>query len=170
MIKIISISNQKGGVGKTTTAVNLAACLTAEGYRVLLVDFDPQGSATISLGYEPDDIDNTIYSLMIGKSSFDNTIIHTQYCDLLPANDDLSSFDLFVITNADKLSPPYMLRNALQSFLSAYDYVVIDCPPSKGLLTVNALSVSTDVLIPLQCEYLATKGVMKMIQTIYRSS
>jgi chromosome partitioning protein len=163
MAKVISIANQKGGVGKTTTAVNLAAALPK---KVLLIDLDPQGSATISLGYDPDELEHTIYSLIKEKSTIEQVILKTEYCDLIPANDDLSEFDMLILMNRDSFDPPYVLKNALGSILSKYDYVIIDCPPSKGLLTINALNVSTDVLIPLQCEYLATKGVTKMINTI----
>lgn len=163
MSKVISIANQKGGVGKTTTAVNLAAALSG---KVLLIDLDPQGSATISFGFDPDERKHTVYSLIKGESTIEQAIMKTEYCDLVSANDDLSEFDMLILMNRDSFDPPYVLKSVLEPILSNYDYVIIDCPPSKGLLTINALNVSTDVLIPLQCEYLATKGVTKMIATI----
>jgi chromosome partitioning protein len=160
---VISFAIQKGGVGKTTTAVNLAASLPG---KVLLVDFDPQGNATINLGMNPDKLKNTIFTMLIGESIFDNTVIRTEWCDLLPANDELSELDMILIENKDKINPATLLKDTLISHLSEYDYVIIDLPPTKGLLTINALATSTDVIVPMQCEYLATEGVSKIIKTI----
>lgn len=169
MKKIISFSIVKGGSGKTTTAVNLAAYLGMIGKKVLLVDFDPQGNATINFGIDPDSLTKTIYTAMTGQSSVLDSIIQTKYnVDLIPANDDLSEFDLMVIQNINKIDNPMKLLKETISHLD-YDYILIDTPPSKGILTINALTASTDVIIPMQCEYLATKGVNKAIDMIKKT-
>ena len=169
MKRIISFSIVKGGSGKTTTAVNLAAYLGMIGKKVLLVDFDPQGNATINFGIDPDSIIKTVYTALIGKSSVLDSIIPTKYnVDILPANDDLSEFDLMVIQNISKIDNPMTLLREAISHL-AYDYILVDTPPSKGILTINALTASTDVIIPMQCEYLATKGVNKAIDMINKT-
>jgi chromosome partitioning protein len=169
MKRVISFSIVKGGSGKTTTAVNLAAYLGTIGKKVLLVDFDPQGNATINLGIDPDSLANTVYTAITGQSSITDSIISTKYnIDLLPANDDLSEFDLMVIQNIGNISNPMTLLKGVTSRLD-YDYILIDTPPSKGILTINALTASTDVIIPMQCEYLATKGVNKVIAMINKT-
>jgi chromosome partitioning protein len=166
LTKIISIASRKGGVGKTTTAVNLIAALPG---KKLLVEMDPQGNASLSLGINSDLLQHTVFSLIIGESTFEKVVIKKDFCDFIPANDDLSDLDMILILNRDKVNPATMLLNALKSHISAYDYVIIDCPPSKGLLTINALAASTGVIIPLECEYLAASGVSKIIEAITKT-
>lgn len=169
MKRVISFSIVKGGSGKTTTAVNLAAYLGMIGKKVLLIDFDPQGNATINLGFDPDTLSKTIYTVLMGESTAAESIIKTKYnVDLLPSNDDLSEFDLMVIQNINKIANPMRLLKDSISKLD-YNYILIDTPPSKGILTINALTASTDVIIPMQCEYLATKGVNKGIDMINKT-
>lgn len=166
MSRIISIASRKGGVGKTTTAVNLISALPG---RKLLIEMDPQGNASVSLGTNPDLLDKTIYTMLTGQSDFKETVIKTEYCDLLPANDDLSDLDMVLILNKDEINPVTVLKEAISNIVGNYDYIIIDCPPSKGLLTINALVASTDVIIPLQCEYLAASGVNKIIEAIQKT-
>jgi len=169
MKRVISFSIVKGGSGKTTTAVNLAAYLGTIGKKVLLVDFDPQGNATINLGIAPDSLTKTVYTALIGQSSTLDSIIKTKYnVDLLPANDDLFEFDLMVMKNLNKIENPMHLLKETIAHLE-YDYILIDTPPSMGMTTINALTASTDVIIPMQCEYLATKGVNKGIDMINKT-
>jgi chromosome partitioning protein len=169
LLKIICLAVTKGGSGKTTTAVNLAAYLGIKGKKVLMVDFDPQGNATINMGVDPDSLTKTVYTALIGESSVKDSIIQTKYnVDLLPSNDDLSEFDLAVIQNISKIRNPMSLLKESLAHLN-YDYILIDTPPSKGILTINALTASTDVIIPMQCEYLATKGVNKVIELIKKT-
>ncbi len=166
---IISFSIIKGGSGKTTTAVNLAAYLGSVGKKVLLIDFDPQANATINLGFDPDSLTKTVYTALTNHSDVRESIIHTQFAvDLLPANDDLSELDLTIIKNIAALPRPmHILKERIINL--NYDYILIDTPPSKGILTINALTASTDVIIPMQCEYLATRGVNKIIDTIHKT-
>lgn len=165
-MKIVSFVIIKGGSGKTTTAVNLAAYLGMKGQKVLLIDFDPQGNATINLGINPDNLKKTVYTALIGETTTLESIINTKYnVDLLPTNDDLSKFDLAVIQNINKIKNPMALLKDSIADLD-YDYILIDTPPSKGILTINALTASTDAIIPMQCEYLATKGVNKVLDMI----
>jgi chromosome partitioning protein len=167
--RIISMAVIKGGVGKTTTAVNLAAYLGSVGKKVLLIDFDPQANATISLGIDPDSLTKTVYTALTKYSDLRESIIHTQFgVDLLPANDDLSELDLTIIKNIDTLPRPmHLLKERIANL--DYDYILIDTPPSKGILTINALTASTDVIIPMQCEYFATRGVNKILDTILKT-
>jgi len=169
MTRVISFSIVKGGSGKTTTAVNLAAYLGMSGRKVLLIDFDPQGNATINLGVDPDSLTKTVYTSLTGESTVLESILHTKHnIDLLPANDDLSELDLAIIQNLSKIDRPmHLLKESIVHL--DYDYILIDTPPSKGILTVNALVASTDVIIPMQCEYLATKGVNKVIDMIAKT-
>jgi len=163
--KTIAISNQKGGVGKTTTTVNLAASLAALEKRVLLIDCDPQANATSSLGIRIDPETKTIHNLIEDDCSTDDCIQNTnlKYFDIIPSHIDLVGIE---IESIDLIDREYLLKNAIAPLLNIYDYILIDCPPSLGLLTINALTASNSVIIPIQCEYLALEGLGKLLNTI----
>ncbi len=161
MGKIIAITNQKGGVGKTTTAVNLAACLNYHGKKVLLCDFDPQGNATSSLGVTLGKHDLTSYEALIGTQRTELTIKHTRHGDIMPCGMDLAGAEPEL---ANMQNREYKLREALEQIRDKYDYILIDCPPTLGLLTINAAAAADSVLIPIQCEFLALEGVAQLIK------
>ena len=165
MSKIIAISNQKGGVGKTTTSVNLSAALSALEKKVLLIDFDPQANTSSSIGIEVNIGSKTIYDLLENKCSINDCIYKTKldFLDVIPAHIDLVGIE---IESIDMIDREYLLKNSINEIQNSYDYIIIDCPPSLGLLTINALSAANSVLIPIQCEYLALEGLGKLLNTI----
>jgi chromosome partitioning protein len=165
MGKIIAIANQKGGVGKTTTSVNLAASLAVAERRTLLVDCDPQGNATSGLGIQRDQIEKDLYQLLINETQPAETLSNTalRYLQIIPATRELigAEIELQVLQGREK-----MLLRSLSGLVSQYDYIIMDCPPSLGLLTVNALTAAKTVIIPLQCEYYAMEGLSQLLRTI----
>lgn len=165
MKRIIAITNQKGGVGKTTTSINLAACLADAGKKVLVVDIDPQGNTTSGFGLDKNSIKNTTYELLLQECSIDECINHDVYkkLDLIASNVNLSGAEIELVS-IDKRE--YLLRNALDKVRDKYDFILLDCPPSLNMLTVNALTASDTVLVPIQCEYYALEGLTQLIQTI----
>ncbi|MGI8679296.1 MAG: ParA family protein [Jatrophihabitans sp.] len=164
--RVISLCNQKGGVGKTTSAINLGAALAEVGRRVLLVDFDPQGALSVGLGVQPHQLDLTTYNLLMERGvSIEDTLLKTSVpgLDLLPSNIDLSAAEIQLVT---EVAREQSLARAIAPVLGRYDYVLIDCQPSLGLLTVNALTASHGVIVPLECEFFSLRGVALLIDTI----
>ena len=163
-MKVLAITTQKGGVGKTTTAVNLAASLGAEGQRVLLIDMDPQGNATTGAGITKKEALPTVYQLLIGAASLTDARIQTSFnFDILPANRELAGAEVELV-ELDRRE--YRLREALHENRAQYDFVLIDCPPALNMLTVNALVAANSVLIPMQCEYYALEGLSDLVETL----
>lgn len=165
MSRIIAIANQKGGVGKTTTAINLSSCLAAKGKKVLAIDMDPQGNMTSGLGVEKDQVENTVYDLIIGKAGIEDVLCKEviENLDVLPTNIDLSAAEIEIIGVENK---EYILRDEVGKVRDQYDYVIIDCPPSLNMLTINAMTTADSVLVPIQCEYYALEGLSQLIHTI----
>ncbi len=166
--RVISLCNQKGGVGKTTTTINLGAALAEAGRRVLLVDFDPQGALSVGLGVNPHELDLTVYNLLMQREvALDDVLLKTSVAglDLLPGNIDLSAAEVQLVS---EVAREQTLARVLAPVLPDYDVVLIDCQPSLGLLTVNALAASDGVIIPLECEFFALRGVALLMDTIYR--
>lgn len=160
----MALINQKGGVGKTTTAVNLAAALQEKGKKVLLCDFDPQGNATSGLGIDPREIEATVYDLVIAdQPDVKKAIIHTQWVDLLGSNTDLAGAEIDLLGLERR---EYRLRDVLQPIKNEYDYILIDCPPSLGILTLECLCASDSFLVPLQTEYYALEGLSQLMATV----
>lgn len=165
MAKIIAICNQKGGVGKTTTAINLSAYLSISSQKVLLIDIDPQGNATSGLGINKHDIKTSVYDLLIDEINPEPIIIPTgiQNFSLIPSNLSLTGAEVELV---GLMGREYRLKKAISSITIAYDFIIIDCPPSLGLLTVNALTAADSVIIPIQCEYYALEGLSQLVNTI----
>ncbi len=165
MGRIIAIANQKGGVGKTTTAINLSACLAEAGKRVLTVDLDPQGNTTSGLGVDKNEQEKTTYELLIGQSSVEECLLKEVLprLDILPSNVELSGAEIELIGIEGK---EFILRDEINKIRRNYDFVLIDCPPSLNMLTVNAMTTADTVLVPIQCEYYALEGLSQLIHTI----
>ena len=166
MGRIIAIANQKGGVGKTTTTINLAASLAEKGKNVLVIDMDPQGNTTSGLGLEKDELENSVYDLLTGNSTLKECIhekIHYDTLSVIGSNVNLSGAEIDLIGIERK---EYILSNALEEIKKDYDFILIDCPPSLNMLTVNSLSAADTVLVPIQCEYYALEGLSQLIHTI----
>ena len=165
MGRIIAIANQKGGVGKTTTAINLAASLASLEKKVLLVDTDPQANASSGLGFDPSEVGPTVYECLCGGLPAQEAIVHAQIdgLDLIPSHIDLAGADLELVETERR---EFILNEVLRSVANNYDYVLIDCSPSLGLITVNSLVAADSVIIPVQCEYFALEGISKLLNTI----
>lgn len=165
MGRVIAVANQKGGVGKTTTAINLAACLSVKGKKVLLIDMDPQGNATSGVGVDKTEIQYTIYDLMIGESSIKDCIIENVFrdMDLIPTNVDLAAAEIELIGVERK---EFILKDEVDFIKDKYDFIIIDCPPALSMLTINAMTTADSVVVPIQCEYYALEGLSQLIHTI----
>ena len=166
MGKIIAFSNQKGGVGKTPTCVNMSACLASHGKKVLILDLDPQGNATSSLGVEKVEDLKSIYNVIIGETNIEDIVKRTKYrnLDIIPADINLAGaeIELVQMENREKI-----LKKALDKIKASYDYITIDCPPSLGLLTVNALTGANSIIIPILCEFLSLEGLTQLMNTVW---
>ena len=165
MARIIAVANQKGGVGKTTTTINLSAALAEQGKKVLLVDIDPQGNATSGVGVDKRELDETVYELFVGETTLEDCLIETDFLNLsvIPANINLSGAEIDLIDTEER---EYHLKNILAPIRDDYDFILIDCPPSLNMLTVNAMTAADTVLVPIQCEYYALEGLSQLIHTI----
>ncbi len=164
-MKVIAIANQKGGVGKTTTAVNLSACLAKRGKRVLLIDCDPQGNSTSGIGVDKRRCEKTVYDVIINDTDMKDAVVKTEYenLDVCPSNISLSGAEIELVSEMGRESK---LKNAVRSLGDTYDIVLIDAPPSLGLITINVLTAANSVIVPIQCEYYALEGVSQLVATI----
>ena len=168
MGRIIAIANQKGGVGKTTTSINLAAALAEKGKKVLVIDTDPQGNTTSGFGLDKNELENTIYELMIGECSVDeainkNVVEGLEGLDIIPSNVNLAAVEIELI-DADQKE--YILKEAIEKVKDNYDFIIIDCPPSLSMLTINSMTTASTVLVPIQCEYYALEGLGQLVHTV----
>lgn len=165
MGKTIAIANQKGGVGKTTTSINLSASLAAKGKKVLVIDTDPQGNTTSGFGVEKNDLDNTVYELMLSECSIKECILNdvVDGVSIIPSNVNLAAAEIELI-GVDRKE--YILKREVEWIKDNYDYIIIDCPPSLSMLTINAMTTADTVLVPIQCEYYALEGLSQLIHTI----
>ncbi|MGN0251871.1 MAG: ParA family protein [Oliverpabstia sp.] len=165
MGRIIAIANQKGGVGKSTTAINLSSCLGEMGQKVLTIDMDPQGNTTSGMGVDKDEQENTIYELLLGETNIEDCILKLDFdgLSLIPSNVNLAGAEIELIGIEEK---EYILRNQVEKVKNDYDYIIIDCPPSLNMLTINAMTTANTVLVPIQCEYYALEGLSQLMHTI----
>ena len=165
MGKIIAFSNQKGGVGKTTTCVNMSAYLAQKGYKCLMVDLDPQGNATSGMGFSKSEVKNSVYNVMIDEMPIQDAVVKTMIdnLDILPSSIDLAGAEVELVYVKDR---EHVLRKVLENAKNSYDFITIDCPPSLGLLTINALASADTVIIPIQSEYYALEGLSQLMNTI----
>lgn len=165
MSRIIAVANQKGGVGKTTTAINLSACLAEKNKKVLTLDMDPQGNTTSGLGVDKNQAENTVYELILDESELSECIYPSvmENLSVIPSNINLSGAEIELIGFENK---EYLLKSKLDMIRSDYDYIIIDCPPSLNLLTINAMAAADSVIVPIQCEYYALEGLSQLIHTI----
>ena len=165
MSRIIAIANQKGGVGKTTTAINLASCLAEAGKKVLTIDLDPQGNMTSGLGVDKNELENTVYELMLDECSIKESMVDTVVdgMKIIPSNVNLAGAEIELLGINEK---EYILKNAVDYIRDDYDFIIIDCPPSLNMLTINAMTTADSVLVPIQCEYYALEGLSQLMHTI----
>ena len=165
MGRIIAIANQKGGVGKSTTAINLSSCLGEMGQKVLTIDMDPQGNTTSGMGVDKDEQENTVYELLLGETNIEDCILKLEFdgLSLMPSNVNLAGAEIELIGIEEK---EYILKNQVEKVKNDYDYIIVDCPPSLNMLTINAMTTANTVLVPIQCEYYALEGLSQLMHTI----
>lgn len=165
MGRIIAVANQKGGVGKTTTAINLSACIAELGKKVLAIDTDPQGNMTSGLGIDKNEVESTVYDLLVGECGLEECIVKDVWenLDILPANVDLSGAEIELMQTDNR---EFILKEQIHKIRDRYDFIIIDCPPSLNILTINAMTTADSVLVPIQCEYYALEGLSQLINTV----